>query len=96
MAAIRRRYYNLAREIFDALPLRDSAPAINPRVAVLSLYGMMNWVYKWHKPEVDPGARELAESVARIFLHGVTDSLDETKINRTFQPLPLDRAGAAD
>src|SRR5205807_9143709 len=47
VAAIRRRYYNLAREIFDALPLREAVPAINPRVAVLSLYGMMNWVYKW-------------------------------------------------
>ena len=96
VAAIRRSYYNLAREIFDALPLRDAAPAINPRVAVLSLYGMMNWVYKWHNPKVDPGARELAESVARIFLHGVTDGADETRVKRSFRPLPLDRAGAAD
>jgi len=71
VAAIRRRYYNLAREIFDALPLRDSEAAINPRVAVLSLYGMMNWVYKWHNPEVDPGSDELTDHIVRIFLHGV-------------------------
>jgi TetR/AcrR family transcriptional regulator, cholesterol catabolism regulator len=96
VAAIRRRYYNLAREIFDALPLRDSEPPIDPRVAVLSLYGMMNWVYKWHNPKVDPGARELAESVARIFLHGVIDSAAGTKIKRGSQPLRLDRAGAGD
>src|SRR2546423_4744736 len=78
VAAIRRRYYNLAREIFDALPLRDAAPAINPRVAVLSLYGMMNWGYKWHNPKVDPGARDLAETVARILMQGVTDGSYES------------------
>ena len=96
VAAIRRRYYNLAREIFDALPLRDSGPAINPRVAVLSLYGMMNWVYKWHNPKVDPGARELATSVANIFLRGVTGDSRAMKTTRTLQHLTLNSAGAAD
>jgi TetR/AcrR family transcriptional regulator, cholesterol catabolism regulator len=98
VAAIRRRYYNLAREIFEALPLRDSVPAFNPRVAVLSLYGMMNWVYKWHNPKVDPGASDLAESVSNIFLHGVTNSSgsgsQQTETN--LHPISLDRAGAAD
>jgi hypothetical protein len=32
---------------------------------------MMNWVYKWHNPEVDPGSDELTDHIVRIFLHGV-------------------------
>ena len=96
VAAIRRRYYNLAREIFDALPLRDSVPALNSRVAVLSLYGMMNWIYKWHNPKVDPGAPELADCIANIFLHGVTDASSAAQTNGKLQPISLDRAGAAD
>lgn len=72
IAAIKRRYYNLARQIFDDLPRVDSASAfVNPRVAVLSLYGMMNWIYKWHNPKVDPDAQQLAENIASIFLYGV-------------------------
>jgi AcrR family transcriptional regulator len=69
--AIKRRYYALAREIFDAIAAEGLAPGINPRVAVLSLYGMMNWTYKWHKPGVDPDAQELTAAIVGIFLHGV-------------------------
>jgi AcrR family transcriptional regulator len=54
VAAIKRRYYALAREIFDALAADGLAPGVNPRLAVLSLFGMMNWVYKWHNAKVDP------------------------------------------
>jgi AcrR family transcriptional regulator len=71
VAAIKRRYYNLAREIFDGLAAEASASPLNPRIAVLSLFGMMNWVYKWHNPEVDPGAEELTDFILGIFLHGV-------------------------
>lgn len=71
VAGIKRRYYSLAREIFEGIAMTGLAPNLNPRVAVLSLFGMMNWIYKWHKPEVDPGAEELTDSIVRIFLHGV-------------------------
>jgi AcrR family transcriptional regulator len=71
LLSIKRRYYSLARGIFDELNRDGRAAHLSPRVAVLSLYGMMNWVYKWHNPKVDPGAAELAESMTGIFLHGV-------------------------
>jgi AcrR family transcriptional regulator len=71
VAAIKRRYYSLAREIYDAVATEASASALNPRIAVLSLFGMMNWVYKWHNPAVDPGTEELTGSILGIFLHGV-------------------------
>ena len=58
VAAIKRKYYALARKVFDGLAAAGLAPGLNPRVAVLSLFGMMNWVYKWHNPEVDPGSDE--------------------------------------
>jgi len=77
VAAIKRRYYTLAREIFDGLAAEASPPALNPRIAVLSLFGMMNWVYKWYNPEVDPGAEELTHSIVGIFLHGVLPSATE-------------------
>jgi len=39
---------------------------------VLSLFGMMNWIYTWYKPRTDGGAESLAQEMADIFLHGVT------------------------
>jgi TetR/AcrR family transcriptional regulator, cholesterol catabolism regulator len=74
VAAIKRKYYGLARKIFDEVAASGLALNLNPRIAVLSLFGMMNWVYKWHKPEVDPEADELTEAIVRIFLYGVLPS----------------------
>lgn len=71
VAEIKRRYYELARQIFEELRRKGLAGRVNPRLAVLSLYGMMNWIYKWHNPKVDPRAEALAETMAGIFLHGV-------------------------
>ncbi len=74
--AIKRRYYSVAREIFDSLAAEGLAPGINPRVAVLSLFGMMNWPYKWHKVGVDPDAQELTAAIVGIFLHGILPDPD--------------------
>jgi len=73
VAGIKRRYYELARGIFDELRKSGRVRRINPRVAVLSLFGMMNWIYKWHNPRVDPQADRLADTIASIFLAGVSN-----------------------
>jgi AcrR family transcriptional regulator len=71
VAEIKRRYYRKALEIFGSLSDNGGARRLSPRVAVLSLFGMMNWVYTWHKPKLDPGAGELAGAISAIFLNGV-------------------------
>jgi hypothetical protein len=53
---------------------------------VLSLFGMINWIYTWHNPRVDPDASELARGMGDIFLGGV---LSNGKAKRkTSQPGP--------
>ncbi len=79
VAAIKRKYYALARKVFDDLAAAGLAAGLNPRVAVLCLFGMMNWVYKWHNPEVDPGSEELTDHIVRIFLRGVLPSESAAK-----------------
>jgi len=77
--AIKRRYYALARQIFDSLAAEGLASGIQPRIAVLSLFGMMNWPYKWYKAGVDPDAQELTAAIVGIFLHGVLPAHAEAK-----------------
>lgn len=80
IAAIKRRYYALAREIFEAVTAGEALPGgLGTRVAVLSLFGMMNWVYKWHNPKVDPDAEQLSEAIVNLFLRGVLGEFGEEK-----------------
>jgi len=68
---LKRRYYDIALGIFEELRRAGLARRVNSRVAVLSLFGMMNWVYTWYRPRLDPGADAMAEAIAGMFLHGV-------------------------
>ena len=36
-------------------------------MAVLSLFGMMNWIYTWYNPRVDADAEEIAGENGRHF-----------------------------
>jgi TetR/AcrR family transcriptional regulator, cholesterol catabolism regulator len=68
---LKRRYYDIALGTFEELRRAGLARRLNSRVAVLSLFGMMNWIYTWHRPRLDPGADAMAETIAGMFLHGV-------------------------
>lgn len=70
---IKRRYYEIALRVFEEMRQHGLARRLNPRVAVLSLFGMMNWVYTWHRPKVDPQAGALAEAITGMFLNGVAN-----------------------
>ena len=67
---IKKAYYQLCFNQVEALKKARKLQGLNTRVAVLSLFGMMNWIYTWHNPEVDPGADELARQMAEVFLQG--------------------------
>jgi AcrR family transcriptional regulator len=70
IAAIKREYYRICVGLLDELK-RDRGLQFSTRIAVLSLFGMMNWIYTWHNPRVDGDADELARQMSDIFLHGV-------------------------
>ncbi len=38
---------------------------------MLSLFGMMNWIYTWHNPRIDADAEELRDKMGDIFLRGI-------------------------
>ncbi len=68
--AIKREYYRICLDLLNALK-RSRGAAFNSRIAVLSLFGMMNWIYTWHNARVDAYAGELAKQMGDIFLNGV-------------------------
>lgn len=72
--ALKRRYYRGCTDLVEALK-QEKELEFNTRVAVLSLFGMMNWIYTWYKPQVDPEAGALARQVGDIFLAGIKSSV---------------------
>src|SRR5271166_5040341 len=70
VATIKRQYYRICVGLLDDLK-RDRGLQFTTRIAVLSLFGMMNWIYTWHKPKVDADAAAIAGQMGDLFLRGV-------------------------
>ncbi len=68
--AIKRDYYRVCVALMEDLKAAEGLE-FSSRTAVLSLFGMMNWLYTWYKPRVDGDAGELAQQMGDIFLQGI-------------------------
>jgi len=73
IAKLKRQHYQCCADLVEAL---KSAKGLqfNSRVAVLSLFGMMNWIYTWYNPHVDGDAKNLAREIGDVFLGGIYSS----------------------
>jgi AcrR family transcriptional regulator len=70
VAAIKREYYRICVGLLDELKAASGLQC-STRIAVLSLFGMMNWIYTWHNPRVDADATVIAREMGDVFLRGV-------------------------
>jgi TetR/AcrR family transcriptional regulator, cholesterol catabolism regulator len=70
IASIKREYYRLCVGLLDNYKAARKLD-FSSRTAVLSLFGMMNWIYTWYNPRTDAGATALAREMGDIFLHGI-------------------------
>ena len=69
---LRRDYHNLTRaivhRIFDA-HAPDST--LDRQVATMSLFGMLNWLYRWYDPKRSRSPSGLADQIVTLFLCGI-------------------------
>lgn len=70
ITAIKREYYRICVGLLDDLK-RDRGLQFSTRIAVLALFGMMNWIYTWHNPRVDADAEHIAGEMGDLFMRGV-------------------------
>lgn len=81
LAAIKRDYYRICVGLVNDLVKEEGlhggsagvlpTAGIGTRTAVMALFGMMNWLYTWYKPRVDPDAATLAQEIGDVFLRGI-------------------------
>jgi len=70
IAGIKREYFRICMELLDDFK-RAKGLEFSSRIAVLSLFGMMNWIYTWYNPRADANAKELSRQMGDIFLQGI-------------------------
>src|SRR5205807_1057315 len=68
--AIKRDYYRICLGLLEDLQQAEGLE-FSARLAVLSLFGMINWIYTWHNPRIDADANALARQMGDLFLRGV-------------------------
>lgn len=63
----KRRLTTLAREILREI---DPQSPLDERVSAFALFGMMNWIYVWYRPEGDIDVDRLVHDMTQIFMRG--------------------------
>jgi AcrR family transcriptional regulator len=81
LAATKREYFHICVGLVDDLAAAEglkslgagasAAGGISTRTAVMGLFGMMDWLYTWYNPRIDPDAEVLAREFSDIFLRGI-------------------------
>lgn len=63
----KRVYFNRLVEILTEIQRK---PKVDPKIAALALFGMVNWIYTWYHPEKNRRMEEVAAAMSEIFLSG--------------------------
>jgi AcrR family transcriptional regulator len=70
ITALKRQYYHSCADLIEALKVEKDL-RFNSRAAVMSLFGMINWLHTWYNPRVDGTPHTLAVEISNVFLRGI-------------------------
>lgn len=77
---IRREYYELTRKIIDrVMDTHHTDASMDRHVATMSLFGTLNWLYRWYDPKRGPSAIIMAHQITTQFLHGLVHASSNAK-----------------
>jgi hypothetical protein len=68
--ALRQRYLKITLEIVESIVERATGSRVDPWLATLYLFGMLNWIYTWYPAVEGATADKLADQVLILFLDG--------------------------
>jgi AcrR family transcriptional regulator len=85
VAGVKREYYRICLDLVEKYQA-EKGIEFNSRIAVLSLFGMMNWIYTWHNPRYDGNAPALAGQMGDIFLKGISAGNPSRRASRKKPP----------
>jgi AcrR family transcriptional regulator len=75
VAEKRREYFQFAHNIVSELIEGGNGAGVDSRLATLSLFGTLNWIFMWYEPGRYAGSEEMSEQLTRLYLHGLAGGL---------------------
>jgi len=72
IAELKRQYFRICHELLHRYK-KEKGLQFDSRIALLSLFGMMNWIYTWYNPRLDGGAERLSREMGETFFRGITN-----------------------
>jgi TetR/AcrR family transcriptional regulator len=67
----RKAYFHETLAIVEDLMRSSGREGMDPRLATLYLFGMLNWIYMWYDSERYQDADTLTEQMVELFMRGV-------------------------
>lgn len=80
--AQKRSLTRIAKEILREV---DPHSELDERVSAFALFGMMNWLYAWYRPERDADVDKLVHDMTAIFMDGFVPGA-EPRLHLTLAP----------
>jgi len=68
----RREYFQITHDIVKELIEKGSPKGVDSRLATLSLFGTLNWIFMWYEPGKYAGVEEMSRQLTRLYLHGLS------------------------
>jgi len=68
---LKRRYYRTVRDILLGIRERGELADIDAHVATMALFGMVNWIYTWYRPDGPLDPSEVAGNFCRLYFRGI-------------------------
>lgn len=84
--AVKRRYTAICMDILEEL--RPPESTLDLRVATFSLFGMLNWIYNWYRPDRDVPIAQLADNLDHLFVRGFLATAAEEVAGGAARPQP--------
>jgi AcrR family transcriptional regulator len=74
---LRQRYLKVTLEIVDTIGARAGGSRVDPWLATLYLFGMLNWIYMWYPAAEGMTVGMLTDQVMSLFLDGFLPRADK-------------------
>jgi len=73
IVALKREYYRRCATLVEDLK-QSQHLKFNNRIAIMGLFGSINWLHTWYNPTVDGDAAAVGREISNVFLHGICRS----------------------
>ena len=75
---VRREYFRVTLDIIKEIRRKCGGARLDPHLAALHLFGMLNWIYMWYDPKRNPSGKKLSGQLCTLFLNGLLPKNETT------------------